>query len=257
VSVLKVPEPKGWSAGSRPYRWAFLGGLALVGLALYWGIVATIRGHYLTTVVILGWMSLPLCLAVAMTLASFGRVSLRVAYDSTGTTVRPDRVFGILFFAGLVALIPSGILFVIFTPRGAIDIPMSRGMQIFSPAVMGFAVIVAISGLFIAHRRGGMGHLKLAATGIDNANVAFTKSFAWDDVVNVTDEAETKRTRKAIVLCLQDGGEEIIEGADLYVPRGAALYWMVRHYWHNPQDRPELTDGRALDRLREGRFELD
>jgi hypothetical protein len=130
-------------------------------------------------------------------------------------------------------------------------------MQIFSPALMASAVIVAISGLFTAYRRGGMGYLKLTSTGIENANVAFTKSFAWDDVVKVTDRAETKRTRKAIVLSLQDGSEEIIEGADLYVPRGAALYWMVRHYWHNPEDRPELTDGRALDRLREGRFELD
>lgn len=257
MSLLKVPEPKGWSAGPRRYRWAFLGGLAFVGLALYWGAAAAIRGHYLTTVVILGWMSLPVGLAVAMTLASFGRVSLRATYDSTGTTVLPDRLFGILFFAGLVALIPSGILFVIFTPRGEIDIPMSRGMQIFSPALMGFAVIVAISGLLTAYRRGGMGYLKLTATGIDNANVAFTRSVDWDDVVNVSDSAETKRTRKAIVLSLQDGTEEIIEGADLYVPRGAALYRMVRHYWRHPDGRAELTDGRAVDRLREERFELD
>jgi hypothetical protein len=59
------------------------------------------------------------------------------------------------------------------------------------------------------------------------------------------------------VLSLQDGTEEIIEGADLYVPRGAALYWMVRHYWRHSDGRAELTDGRAVDRLREERFELD
>jgi hypothetical protein len=190
-----------------------------------------------------------------MTLASVGRVGFRAAYDETGTTVLPDRLFGILFFAGLIVLIPSGVLFVIFTPRGQIDIPMSRGMQVFSPALMGFAVVVAIVGLISAWRRGGMGYLKLTRTGIDNANIAFTKSFDWDDIANITDSAETKRTRKAIVLCLHDGSEEVIEGADLYVPRGSALYWMVRHYWSHSEDRPELTDGRAVERLRDGRFE--
>jgi hypothetical protein len=130
-------------------------------------------------------------------------------------------------------------------------------MQIFSPALMGSAVVVAVLTLISAWRRGGAGHLKLTPVGIDDANVAFTKSVDWDDVVNVTDSAETKRTRKPVVLCLQDGSEGIIGGADIYVPRGAALYWMVRHYWRNPHERPELTDGQALDRLREGRFELD
>jgi hypothetical protein len=202
-------------------------------------------------------MAFPLGLAVAMTLASVGRVALRAAYDRTGTTVLPDRVLGILFFAGLIVLIPCGLLFVIFVPRGDIDIPMSRGLQIFSPILMGFAVVVAIGGLISAWRRGGIGHLKLTESGIDNANIVFTKSVDWHDIVDVRDSAETKRTRKAIVLCLRDGSEEVIEGADLYVPRGAALYWMLRHYWRHPDDRSELMDGRAVDRLRDGRFEHD
>jgi len=255
VSILKVPEPTGWREGRRTYRWAFLAGLALIALALYWGVAAALRGHYLTTVVVLGWMAFPLGLAVAMTLASVGRVRLRAAYDRTGTTVLPDRLFGILFYAVLIVLIPGGVLFVIFVPRGDIDIPMSRGLQIFSPILMGFAVVVAITGLISAWRRGGIGYLKLRESGVDNSNIAFTKSVDWDDIVDVTDSAETKRTRKAIVLRLQDGSEEVIEGADFYVPRGAALYWMVRHYWRHPDDRPELTDGRAVDRLRHGRFE--
>jgi hypothetical protein len=229
----------------------------MVALLLYWGIPATLRGHYLTTAVILGWMALPLAVAVALVLASSGMTSIRVSYDSTGTKVLPDRTFSILGFSGFAAVIPSGLLFVIFVPRGVIDIPMSRGLQILSPVLMGFAVIVAIVGLISAWRRGGMGYLKLTRSGIDNANIAFTKSVDWDDIVDITDSAETKRTRKAIVLCLQDGSEEVIEGADLYVPRGAALYWMVRHYWRHPDDRSELTDGRAMDRLNDGRFEHD
>jgi hypothetical protein len=257
MSILMLPEPASWRDSRKTLRWVVLGVLAMVALMLYWGIPATLRGHYLTTVVILGWAAFPLAVVVALVFASYGRTSLRVSYDSTGTKVLPDRTFSILGFTGLAAVIPAGVLFVIFVPRGDIDIPMSRGLQIFSPILMGSAVVVAIVGLINAWRRGGMGYLKLTRTGIDNANVAFTKSIAWDDIADITDSAETKRTRKAIVLCLQDGSEEVIEGADLYVPRGAALYWMVRHYWLRPDDRSELTDGRAVDRLRDGRFELD
>jgi hypothetical protein len=39
------------------------------------------------------------------------------------------------------------------------------------------------------------------------------------------------------------------------VPNGAALYWMIRHYWLHPENRIELTDGRALERLRNEDFE--
>ena len=257
MSVLSLPEPTSWRDGRTTFKWIVVGVLALVAMPLYWGVAATLRGHYLTTVVILGWVAFPVAVVLALALASYGRTTLRVSYDSTGTKVLPDRTFSILGFSGLAAVIPGGVLFVIFVPSGDIDIPMTRGLQIFSPILMGFAVVVAISGLISAWRRGGMGYLKLTITGLDNANIVFTKSVDWDDIVNITDSAETKRTRKAIVLCLQDGSEEVIEGADLYVPRGAALYWMVRYYWRHPDARSELTDGRAVDRLRDGRFEHD
>ncbi|MFA7513234.1 MAG: hypothetical protein WCZ29_22390 [Mycolicibacterium vanbaalenii] len=44
--------------------------------------------------------------------------------------------------------------------------------------------------------------------------------------------------------------------ADIYVPGGAGLYWLVRHYWKHPGDREELVDGRAPKRLAEGKFDL-
>lgn len=55
---------------------------------------------------------------------------------------------------------------------------------------------------------------------------------------------------------MKDGHEEIISVADIYLPRGAALYWLVRHYWKHPEDRMELVDDRAAKRLRDGRFDL-
>jgi hypothetical protein len=79
----------------------------------------------------------------------------------------------------------------------------------------------------------------------------------WDDIVRLADHSKAKKTRKAAVLTLRDGNEKIIDGLDFYVPKGALLYWMIRHYWLNPDERAELVDGRALERLKAGRFDID
>jgi hypothetical protein len=257
MSVLKLPEPSGWRGGRAVFAWALLGGLAIVALILYWGAAALIRGHYLTTVVALGWALFPAAILAAIARASFGRVSVRAHYDSTGTTLLPDRWLSILFITGLVVLIPSGVLFVILAPSGTLDIPMSRGMQIFAPVLMAAAVLVAVLGLISAWRRGGIGYLKVTPAGVETANIVSTKSVGWDEIVDVKDSSEEKKTRRAIVLCLRDGSEAFVESANLYVPGGVALYWMVRHYWRNGADRSELADRRSLDRLRDEQFVAD
>ncbi|MCH9731544.1 MAG: hypothetical protein K0U84_18035, partial [Actinomycetia bacterium] len=91
---------------------------------------------------------------------------------------------------------------------------------------------------------------------IENADILATRMFEWDDVVDVADHAESRKAQRAVVLRLRDGHEEIISFANIYVPRGVALYWLVRHYWRHPEDRMELADSRAAERLRDGRFDL-
>ncbi|MBB5164121.1 hypothetical protein [Mycobacterium sp. AZCC_0083] len=194
----------------------------------------------------------------ALLLVSSGRTSLRAETDSDGTVLRPDRLFSTLMIVGFTLVVPSGLVFIFCAPTGSLDIPISRGYQIFSPFVMALAVMAAVIGLVAVVRRGGIGYLKLTPQGIDIANMISTKYVDWNDVVDVKDTTDTKRrTRKAIVFCLEDGSEEIVDGADFYVPNGVALYWMVRHYWRHPGDRSELTDGRALGRLRDESFALE
>lgn len=107
----------------------------------------------------------------------------------------------------------------------------------------------------MAGAAGTAGVCPLDPAGIENTNLIHTKFYAWEDIANVLDEPSKKRTRKAVVLALKDGSEAIIEGADLYVPGGVGLYWMVRHYWRHLEDRAELADGRALERLHDQRFD--
>lgn len=91
---------------------------------------------------------------------------------------------------------------------------------------------------------------------IETVDILTKRVCEWDDVIDVVDHAESRKTRRAVVLRLRDGSEEVIDIADIYLPRGAALYWLVRHYWRHPEDRMELVDSRAPGRLHDGRFDM-
>jgi hypothetical protein len=212
-------------------------------------------GHYLTTAVLAGWIATFWIPLVALAWVSWRPPALRARAGAAGTTFKADIRMGVAMSVAAAFFIPSATLYVILVPRGAIDIPMSRGMQLFSPILMACALFIAVSAIISIIRRRGAGFLRLSPSGLENANAKFTTFMAWDDVVGIKDSAD-KPTRKAVVLWLRDGGEEIIEGLTGYVP-GGGLYWMIRHYWLHPDDRTELVDGRALERLKAGRFNVD
>jgi hypothetical protein len=217
-----------------------------------------LRGNLLTTVLVLGIVTFPVLMMAALAVAATGKTKLRTSGDATGFTVLPDKRFSMLYFTGMAVLAPSAILFAVFVPQGAIDLPMSRGMQV-SPVLFATAAVIAIGALILGVRREGVGYLKFTPSAIEIADVLKTREVEWDDIVDVRDHSDTKGGNKAgrsVVLCLRDGGESVIGALNMYVPTGVPLYWMVRHYWRHPEDRAELRDSRALDRLRAGRFDL-
>jgi hypothetical protein len=228
--------------------------LAPAVVALGFGLRALLRGSYLTAVVTLALGSSFVLVVVALQFVRKGATTLRAEHDSTATTLLPDRRFTVLVIASLVLATLSMLAIAVGVPLGALDIPMSGGMRTFSPFVAGFGALVGAAGLLTGWRRGGVGYVDISPDGVDIANIVYTESVDWDDIADVADSVETKKTRKAVVLKLRDGSEKIIDGADLYVPAGVRLYWMVRHYWGHPDDRAELTDGRALERIADGDF---
>lgn len=257
MSVLELPEPSGWRGGRTFLVVAVVLSFAVAVAFAYLGVAAATRGNYLTTAVTFGWAIFLLIFLAAISLVGLGRTTLQTTSDATGFTVWPDRRFSILMLAGVVVFIPSGLIFTVFAPFGAIEIANTRILQAILPVAAGFAVCMGITGLIAAWRRGGVGHVKLTPAMIENADILTTRVFEWDDVVDVADHAESRKARRAVVLRMRDGREEIISVADIYVPRGVALYWLVRHYWKHPDDRMELVDTRATERFREGRFALD
>lgn len=255
MSLLTLPEPDGWRGSRRLLMWLTIGTAIVFVPAVVWGVVVMVRGQYVTAIVMWGVAAWPIATMVSLWLVALGRTTLSAQHDSTGTTLLPDRTYTALFYAGCIGLIVAGSMFVVNAPRGELALPMSRGWQIFSPFLMGVVVVLAVIGVVNARRRGGVGHLTLTRNGVEVANIVSTKSVAWDDIADIKDSVESRRTRKAIALVLHDGTEEVIDSADMYVPRGSGLYWMTRQYWRNPDQRPELADGRAVERLSRGRFD--
>jgi hypothetical protein len=182
---------------------------------------------------------------------------LRGKSDSSGTILLPDLIGVWLTVVAFAAAIPSGLLFVIFAPRGMVDLPMTRGDRIFDPILIGMLVFFATVGLIAMARRRGAGYLRLTPEGFENVDILFTQRGAWDEVLDVTDEAMNKQERHPIVLVMNDAKPIVVKNASGYAPSGAALYWMIRHYWKHPENRAELADGRALERLRNEQFEAE
>ncbi|HJT95768.1 MAG TPA: hypothetical protein VJ777_28145, partial [Mycobacterium sp.] len=99
------------------------------------------------------------------------------------------------------------------------------------------------------------GYLRLAPHGIESADIRHTRNASWDDITDITDEAPKKTSHQPIVFGTRDAKPIVVNNASGYAPNGAALYWMIRHYWKHPENRDELADGRALERLRNEQFE--
>lgn len=253
---LNLPEPTRWRAS----RWSLpLAGVLGFGIAAVYaalGFTAATRGNYLTAMVSVGWVFFLLVFLAAVLLVGSGRSEARITSDATGFSLRPDRRFTILMLVGIIASIPSAAVFAVCAPLGLIEFANTRMLQTIGAGGAAFVVLTAVSGLVGAWRRGGVGHVKLTPATIETADILATRTFEWDDVLDVVDHAESQKSPRAVALRLRDGREEIISFANIYVPRGVALYWLVRHYWLHPEDRMELVDSRVDERFREGRFDL-
>lgn len=250
---MPLREPGNWRERDLTVALGLLlfGASGVVGA--FWTIGAVRHGDFLTAVITAGGTVFAFGFCAIAGVGRFRRVALRGTVDANGTVLRPDPLGTWLICITFAAVVPSGVLYVIFVPQGVVDMPLSRGEQIFTPILIGFLVAIAAGGL-VAYARRGPGHLLLSPQGFEIRELVSTKRGSWSDVTDVTDNAPQVRARHPIAILMKDGQPHIIQGASGYAPNGAALYWMIRHYWKHPENRAELTDGRALERLRDEQF---
>lgn len=259
MSLLELPEPANWAHTGKLPLPVKLGLAVMVIYLIVEGLQAVLRGSYLTAVVWFATFGTPFLLGYAFLAAARGGTQQRLTSDPSGLTFRPDKRLAMSYFLVMAVLVPAASLFAFLLSRGKLDLTTTPSMQILMPPAFWAVALLTAYALVTGARRRGIGYLKFTPAMIEIANVVKTRVLEWDDVVDVRDIAvaeKANRGGKAVVLCLRDGTEEVVGGLHFYVPGGVGLYWLVRHYWKHPEDRDELVDGRAPQRLAAGRFDL-
>lgn len=231
----------------------FLIPLGLLNVA--WTIISVSNGEYLTAVVVVGLAIF--CFGFILPFAKIvpGNVVPRSVHHGDETVITPDRGIEIpMLFAFLGLIVASG-LFAIFFPINRIDIPVPSAMRFYLPFMAG--AIAVIGGPIVVRmlRLGGAYRLTLTREGFDlRSGGGGPRTGTWDRVVDVTDAVPGRTAAddpNTIVIVMSDGSVIKLPGAS-FTPGGDALRRLVRFYWEHPDDREELADGRALDRLRAG-----
>lgn len=217
------------------------------------------RGEYPTAVFAAGFLPFFALLVIGVVKAQVGWVDRRCTFDATGTDFRSGPLDTAVLNVWAAGPILSGIVFVWYAPQDGLAIPLDDDDRIYYPIVVGGLVCWLCYCLWRAISRGSWGYLKLSPDGFEVADVVrITATGSWADVVDVVDVApKGSNGRCPAVMVMKDGPPQVINALDAVWPYGNALYWMIRHYWLHPESRGELTNGRAIERLRAEEFEVE
>ncbi|WP_019347735.1 MULTISPECIES: hypothetical protein [Mycolicibacterium] len=213
-----------------------------------WAAFTVARAQYLTTAVALGatlfWL-LPLIAWLLMpSLVAWG------TSDDAGTTIRLDKRFDrimlldmVIGAAALGALAALG-----STGRLAIPLPPDIGQM--CSLVFGGAALGCLAAATVSLTRPGISQVRLTPEGFVFAEAFSKKSGAWTQVVDITDEVpKGVYASSPITMVMADDSRKLLKESVIFTQGGRALRELIQFYWQHPDQRLELTNGRALGRL--------
>ncbi|MFN3005216.1 hypothetical protein [Mycolicibacterium wolinskyi] len=242
-------------SGMKVLPLALLLALFLIPLGLLnaaWAVISVSNGEYLTGVIVLGLAAFCFGFIVPFIKIIPGNVAPRAVSDRDGTVIRPDPAIERPMLAAFSGLVIASGLFAIFFPINQIDIPVPSAMRVYLPVI---AAAIALIGAPIVWRMLGLGgayRLTLSREGFDlRSGGGRPRTGSWAHVVDVTDAVPGRTAADdphTIVIVMSDETVIKLPGAS-FTPGGDALRRFVRFYWEHPEDREELADGRALERL--------
>ncbi|BBZ11513.1 hypothetical protein MBRA_17080 [Mycobacterium branderi] len=230
-------------------------------------IVAVLYGRYLLTALLVG--ATTLCVIPFVQWLYIARFVPRAMADSSGTTLRLDRRLDVL---SAVLMLDAAVDLGSWAVLGhlhIVTVPFPEELhRDYLIMFGGPAVVCAVLVWLMIKRRGG-GYVRLTPEGFVFAEGLVAKRGTWSDVTAVTDVAPKRSYgwgpfkltfSHAYALCpitiaMANGKLMTVKQAGLYATDGDALREVVRFYWQHPGYRVELTDGRALQRLRDAQFE--
>lgn len=255
---MTLPMPAHWKSPKIAIDAFIVCFVILNAICLVWVWYVLDRRNYPTAAFAIGLLVCVLFLLVIMVQARLGRSSRYADLEADGTIFRSPRRMVLFLELSMVGAIASGILFVCYVPSGRLDIGIGGARQLYYPVVVG-GLVCWLSYVLFRGRSNGWGYLKLSPDGFEAANsVTTVASGTWDDVIDVVDHAPKGTAPYCpAVMMMRDGPPQVIKSVDGYGPYGSAIYWAIRHYWLHPENRDELTDGRAIERLRAQEFEVE
>lgn len=229
------------------FLWVVFGPFGVFCLA--WACIYVTRGEYLSVVVALGSAVFTLGLVVMLAFVALRKVQPRVRPQDDGILVRPDRRVDALLmgstFGGFVAMA----CYAIFAPLDMIVIRVPRGDERYFVFACAAAVLVGVFSLRQIISRRGTSYVRITVEGLELGNTVTSVERSWEEIADVADRARNAhRATGTTYIATADGGTRILP-SDWYTPGGHALREWLRFYWKHPEDRGELTDGRALHRL--------
>jgi len=242
-----LPTPEGWNNRT----WQFWSVFALTGAGgLYCAtktVLAATKTHWISAAISASAAAV-LLIAAAAALTALRPNQLQASVDNHGTelTVQWARIrwLAVWFAAVIVGL-------VLFLLYGAHLSRWAADFRIRSIGWLTIALTAAVAGLALAIRasRREPPRLRLSTEGIDHRDAAGQFTLAWDEITNITGLAPSNKAIRPIVFHHNTTAPSVITGTSAYAPDGAALFWLIRHYWLHPEARTELTNGTAIERL--------
>ena len=254
--VAGLPSPQNWD--DKLSALGKFGVLILAGGIVYslaQTVVALQRGSVLAALTAGGMTVAFSGFAATVATTWFSSATRYAASDDRGTTLRINPwIAGCWGVASIGAVVGSA-CYIAFISQGAAELPFTTpGRDAVTRYLMISLLVISLTGLVALIARRGRGYLRLGLDEVEYADIFRTRTSPWHDIVDITDKAD-RQTRNPIVFAVKDAKRIVVPNADRFASGGAALYWMVRHYWKHPENRDELTDGRALERLRNEQFD--
>ena len=266
----KLPTPPHWRNVSQRRNLSMILIYASFGLLAAISLLTAGPGFGIGQIFVLIW---GICM-VLVTVPLQRRKRLKATWNEYGSTFSRDRLAAkaLMIGIGVLCAFEVGYAVLVFSgfdlgPWTVSHRPRHRGTasasDVRSSALWTamFALAVSASLPFIWRRFSGS-FLNLSPTGF-YAQEKPVRQGNWDDVMDVLDFIPwadpslpplSQPPMSPIVFVMRDRSLQLLPSASAYAPDAAAVFWMVRNYWRRAEERVELTNGVAVDRLTRADF---
>lgn len=258
---LEPPLPRGWESKN-----VTVGILALIfggGLAIFWmyhGVRATFDldpwriAFYFSAVV----ACVLFCTAVTVKICEAIRTPRAWRFRSTpeATTLLLSRLHNAIAVAFHCVLCLPSTIFAIGVPTDRLDVPLTDEQRVTFPWTLAFAAVMCVYVIAVSLVNGHYGALHLTPTTLTYTMGWGRSSFDWNDIASVYAQGPACKNKwtQRIVIMHQDGRSWTKVDPRPFSIGDDATFWFLHYYATHPGSRGELADGRAVERVRDGKL---